>query len=125
MKNLFLKTLLIASFFLFIACSKDDEGKSTTLIFTPSLSISNSETLTYDLGNFGDKNLTSILSQAKNAELSELRIDETTGKVYYFYQPKAGFIGHDFIQLITETGPLGSPDSTIAMQANITIEISF
>lgn len=125
MKNLLLKSLLLATLIFNVSCSNDDEVKSTTLIFTPTASISNSETLTYNLGNFGDKNLTSILTQANNAEVSELRVNETTGEVYYFYQPQAGFIGRDFVRLITETGPLGSPESTIAMQANIDIEVSF
>ena len=125
MRNLLLKSLLLVTLIFSVSCSNDDEVKSTTLIFTPTASISNSETLTYNLGAFGDKNLTSILTQANNAEVSELRVNETTGEVYYFYQPQAGFIGHDFVRLITETGPLGSPESTVAMQANIDIEVSF
>ncbi|MEZ4858096.1 MAG: hypothetical protein R2781_04735 [Flavobacteriaceae bacterium] len=125
MKNLLLKLVLVVTFFLTPSCANDDDGKSTKLIFTPMFSISNSETLNYNLGAFGDKNLTSILTQANHAEVSELRIDETTGEVFYYYQPKAGFIGRDFVQLITETGPLGSPESTVAMQANIDIEVSF
>lgn len=125
MKNLYLKILFIAAFFFFTSCSNEDDDKSTTLIFTPTASISNSETLTYNLGNFGDATLTSIQIQARFGEISELRVHETTGEVYYFYQPKAGFIGRDYVRLKTETGPLGSPDSETVWQANITIEVSF
>jgi len=112
MKNLLLKSLLVITLIFSVSCSNDDEVRTTTLIFTPTASISNSETLT-------------ILTQASNAEVSELRANETTGEVYYFYRPQAGFIGHDFVRLITETGPLGSPESTVAMQANIKIEVSY
>jgi hypothetical protein len=124
MKNISLKLLLLVTLLFAVSCSRNDDEKSTTLIFTPTESISTSETLTYRLGDFGDKNLTTILTQASNAEVSELRIHEITGEVYYFYQPKAGFIGQDFVRLRTETGPLGSPNSETVWQANITIEVS-
>jgi hypothetical protein len=124
MKNLSFKLLLLVPLFLFSNCANNDDEKSTVLIFTPTESIGSSETLTYPLGDFGDKNLTTILTQASNAEVSELRIHESTGEVYYFYQPKAGFIGQDFVRLRTETGPLGSPQSETVWQANITIEVS-
>lgn len=121
--------LLLLILFLFIlsmsSCSKDNEIKTTALIFTPTESISNTETLSYGLGQFGHAELTSITSQAQNAEISELRIHPVTGEVIYFYQPKAGFMGQDHVQLRTESGPLGSPESTTVMRANITIEVSF
>ena len=125
MKNLLLKFVFAATLLLFFGCANDDDGKTTALIFTPTASISNAETLTYNLGDFGNKNLTSIISQAQNAEVSELRVHETTGEVFYYYQPQAGFIGRDFVQLRTESGPLGSDESKTVWQANITIEVSF
>lgn len=124
MKNLSLHLLFLVSLFFFSSCIQSDDDKSTVLIFTPTESIGASETLSYPLGDFGDKNLTTILTQAANAEVSELRIHESTGEVYYFYQPKAGFLGRDFVRLRTETGPLGSPQSETVWQANITIEVS-
>lgn len=125
MKNRLFTLIAITLLVLLSGCSSDDEVKSTALVFTPSVSISNSETLRYSLGQFGDPELTTILYQAKNAEISELRTHPETGEIYYFYKPEAGFIGHDHVQLRTESGPLGSPESTTVMQANITIEISF
>lgn len=124
MKNLSLHLLFLVSLFFISSCIQSDDDKSKVLIFTPTESIGSSETLTYPLGDFGDKNLTTILTQAGNAAVSELRIHESTGEVYYFYQPKAGFIGRDFVRLRTETGPLGSPQSETVWQANITIEVS-
>lgn len=125
MKKLFVLFLSFSLLVFFTGCSNDDEIKTTALIFTPTASISNSETLTYNLGQFGDINLTSIITQPRNAEISELRVIPETGEVVYFYQPKSGFIGQDFVRLRTESGPLGSPESTTIMQANITIEVSF
>lgn len=125
MKN---RLLLIVAFILVLGvtgCSNDDEVKSVALVFTPTVSISNSENVSYGLGPFGDMELTTILFQAQNAEISELRVHPETGEVMYFYQPKPGFIGQDHVQLRTESGPLGSPESTTVMRANITIEVSF
>jgi hypothetical protein len=125
MKNLIRLIIIFLLIFGVNGCSKESEITSTALIFTPTASISNSETLSYGLGQFGDSELTAIISQAQNAEVSELRIQPETGEVIYFYQPKAGFIGIDHVQLRTESGPLGSPESTTVMRANITIEVSF
>ena len=119
------KFLFICAFILVGAgCSNDDDGKSTTLIFTPLAEISNSETLTYDIGVFGDSELTTIIFQAENAITSELRENPETGNIEYIYQAQAGFIGTDRVHIQTETGPLGSPDSSPVMIAKITIKVS-
>lgn len=126
MKRRFFFTVLLTSF-IFGACSNDDnqETKSTTLVFTPTASISNTEDVTYGLGIFGDPELTTIVFQAQNAEISTLVEHPETGEVYYYYKPKAGFMGQDFVQIQTETGPLGSPESSPVIIAKITIEVSF
>lgn len=123
MRHFLLATLLSLSVFL-SACSDDDE-KSTTLIFTPTATISNSETLTYDMGVFGDPELTTITHQAEYAEVSEILVHPETGEVFYRYKPQAGFIGRDYVHVMTETGPLGDPDSSPIIIAKITIEVSY
>lgn len=127
MKRLFFLPLFFIVFTLIVSCSNDDdrEPKSTTLIFTPSASITNSQDLRYGLGAFGDPELTRIVYQAENAEVSELVEHPETGEIYYYYKPKSGFIGRDYVQIQTETGPLGSPDSSPVIIAKITIEVSF
>ncbi|MBX2827825.1 MAG: hypothetical protein KTR22_06665 [Flavobacteriaceae bacterium] len=107
-----------------VSCSNDDDNKSTTLIFTPLAEISNSELLTYDIGVFGDPELTTITFQAENALISELRENEETGNIEYVYQATSGFIGTDRVHIQTETGPLGSPESSPVMIARITIQVS-
>jgi len=109
------------------SCSRDDnqEPKSTTLVFTPTVGISNSQDLSYGFGVFGDPELTRIVYQAEDAEISTLLEHPQTGEIYYFYKPKPGFIGRDFVQIQTETGPLGSSESKPVIIAKITIEVSF
>ncbi|MDC8003422.1 hypothetical protein POV27_05130 [Aureisphaera galaxeae] len=107
-----------------VSCSNDDDGKSTTLIFTPLAEVDNSSTLIYDLGVFGDPELTTIIFQAENARISELRQNEETGDIEYVYLAEEGFIGTDRVHIQTETGPLGSPESSPVMIAQITIKVS-
>ncbi len=121
----FTRFLLICTIVLVgVSCSNDDDGKSTTLIFTPTAEISNSNTLTYDIGVFGDPELTTIIYQAENARISELRENPETGNIEYVYQANEGFIGTDRVHIQTETGPLGSPESSPVMIARITIKVS-
>ncbi|WP_461303361.1 hypothetical protein [Aureisphaera sp.] len=107
-----------------LSCSNDDDGKSTTLIFTPLAEVSNNNTLIYDIGVFGDPELTTIIYQAENARISELRENPETGNIEYVYLANDGFIGTDRVHIQTETGPLGSPESSPVMIARITIQVS-
>lgn len=127
MKRRFFFSILLSFTILLGSCSKDDdrEPRSTTLVFTPTASISNSSDLSYGFGVFGDPELTRIVYQAENAEVSQLVQHPETGEVFYYYKPKAGFIGRDYVQIQTETGPLGSPESSPVIIAKITIEVSF
>lgn len=127
MKLRFFLPIILMALSVLISCSKDDdrEPKSTTLVFTPTASISNSQDLRYGLGAFGDPELTRIVYQAENAEFSELVEHPETGEIFYYYKPKSGFIGRDYVQIQTESGPLGSPESTPVIIAKITIEVSF
>ena len=127
MKRGFFFYIILTLTIVFVGCSSDDdsEPKSTTLVFTPTASISNSQDLSYGFGVFGDPELTRIIYQAENAEVSTLVEHPETGEIYYYYKPKAGFIGRDYVQIQTETGPLGSPESSPVIIAKITIEVSF
>jgi len=105
MKNLGLFFILTLSLF---SCSNDDENSNVT---TKHITISNTETYTYNLGvaGFGFFDGAKIGQQTEHFEISEINRNAT---MVYTYKPEADFVGEDFVRLevvsnsdINEFGP--------------------
>lgn len=110
MKKAFLILVLTLSI---ASCSSDDVE-----VVTENVSISNSETYTYDLGDFGDEDGARIAKQAEHYQISEINRNET---IVYTYKPANGYSGSDKVTIEIITGSVdGSAVNVIRI-----VEIKF
>jgi hypothetical protein len=72
----------------------------------------------------GDEEGAAIVTQARHYTMSEVRRDSTTRWVAtYFYQPTAGFTGHDLVELEVSTGPDGATSPGRVQRLRIEFEV--
>ncbi len=105
---------------LFSSCSDDD---TNTEVIAENVVISNTESFTYNLGGFGDEEGASIRTQAGHFEVSELERDFNSGQVIYTYQPLAGYVGTDFVEISAARGSDGASANTEITLVKITFNI--
>lgn len=103
------------------SCSDDD---TATEVIAQNVVISNTESYTYDLGGFGDEEGANIRTQAGHFEVSKLERDFNSGQVIYTYQPLAGYVGTDFVEITAGRGSDGASDNTEITLVKITFTIT-
>ncbi len=117
-----LKTLAFAlASLLCFACTKGTESvEERREVFT----VSQSDTLHYSLGSFGDEEGASIQLQAAHFQTSELNRDINSGEVTYTYKADSTYTGSDYVELRSARGSNGaSPNNNILItKLTITIE---
>ena len=94
------------SFFIFLisalllSCRKEDED-------IQSFTISNSDTLRYSLGFFGDEEGASIQEQATHYSLSRIGDGSNTPEWIYIYVASSSFVGTDYVEINSARGSDG------------------
>lgn len=98
------------------SCSNDDKNETYDFI-EHNVSIRYSDNFEYDLGGFGDEEGAGIRTQAEHFDISELDRDINTGQVIYRYKALEGFVGNDFVEIITGRGgsSLANPNTDITI----------
>tara|TARA_Y100001954_G_C15413038_1_gene408433 strand:- start:70 stop:429 length:360 start_codon:yes stop_codon:yes gene_type:complete len=92
------------SVLLISACKRDIINNESDFL---NQEISNTDTLIYILGSFGDEEGAWIVEQAKNYEISEIARDLNTSEINYFYKANSNFIGLDTVVIRSERGSNG------------------
>lgn len=95
-----------------ITCCGDDHSISEPSYHTLNVSLKSSEMYQYESVS-GDEEGMSILVQAKNYDISEIKRDrETNYNGTYKYKAKLNFEGNDYVELKIETGSDGASKNT-------------
>lgn len=116
-----LKTLafVLASLLCF-ACTKGRESvEERREVFT----VSQSDTLHYSLGSFGDEEGASIQLQASHFEISELNRDINSGEITYSYKADSAYSGSDYVELRSARGSNGASSNNNILITKLTIKI--
>jgi len=101
MKKLFLLFILI-TFLISTSCSNDDDANPEVTILN--ITISNTETYSYNLGVFGDEEGAGINIQAEHFEISETNRNPETEEINYNYKPEINYKGSDFVEISRSYG---------------------
>lgn len=117
MNNIFIALTIIG---FLSSCSKSDDDIKTKEIKI-NVIINNSNTYEYHLGGFGDEEGAEIQIQAAHFEISKLVEYSDDRQTLYRYKPASGYIGQDYVEIISERGSDGvSPNNKITL-----LKISF
>lgn len=111
MKLLKLVSLLLFSI-TFHSCVEEEEKTMT---------ISNSDTLHYSLGSFGDEEGASILQQARHYQISELKHEVNSGEISYRYKADSAYTGKDYVELRSARGSDGESRNKDVVIIKLTI----
>ncbi|UII26169.1 hypothetical protein LVD15_23160 [Fulvivirga maritima] len=99
---------LIILSLIFISCGDDDADLQTRVI---DVDLTMNEVYVFNSGNSGDEEGGEIINQASHFSISEIDRDSAM-QIIYRYQPEAGYVGIDHVQIQLATGSDGSGPST-------------
>jgi hypothetical protein len=122
MKQLFLFIVLL----ILVSCSKINEGFNGKVVHTAiqnQIEIRTGETLIVNLGNFGDEEGVSIISDARKAKISTVIRMINSNSIIYEYIPTDSFVGKDSVGLLINRGSDGAGagmTETARIQINVT-----
>ncbi len=98
------KILLLLICFSLISCDNifrdDDDIYPETESIHIDITINNSETYEYDLGEFGINEGAEIDFRGDHFDISELNRNNT-GRIIYTYKPQSNYVGDDFVAITT------------------------
>ena len=98
------KVILLIIGLSFISCEDifrdDDDLYPETESVDINVTIKNSQTYYYDLGEFGINEGAEIDSKGEHFDISELNRDDS-GRIIYRYRPQSDYVGDDFVAIVT------------------------
>ena len=88
-----------------------------------SVTISNTDTLEYSLGFFGDEEGATIEKQPKHARLSDMTTDPNLGEYIYLYLADSSYTGSDYVELRSARGSDGESPNRDVIVTKLTITV--
>lgn len=89
-----------------------------------SVTISNTDTLKYSLGHFGDEEGATIEKQPKHALLSRMTSHTNSGEYFYLYLSDSSFTGSDYVELRSARGSDGESPNRDVIITKLTINVT-